>query len=312
MKNIVLLVVILLLFGGCAFLLDENFKAGNAAMKNGNYEEAMMYFQTGCDENGDKYSCNNFGVYSYQNKDYIQAVTYLKKACEMKHESSCEALGNMYSNGDGVAQNYKEALNYYEQACYNAYAYSSNCAKAAEFYKNGIGTAKDEAKAQNILERSCTDNYNSKNECYNFGMSYLNSGDTAKAKNFFEWGCEKRFDMDSCRKLGNLYTQGSQKDYFKASSYFEKACDSRDAESCYELAVLYTDRKSPIANAIEAKKYFNQACDSRSNRDMCYKIALLYTEKRGGIYNMQEAKNFFQKACDYGLKDGCNAIKIIK
>ncbi|MDR2100310.1 MAG: sel1 repeat family protein [Campylobacteraceae bacterium] len=312
MKNIVLLAAALLLFGGCALFLDENLKAGNAAMKSGNYAEAMSYFQIGCDKNGDRYSCNNFGVYSHQNKDYVQAVAYLKKACGMKYESSCDALGNIYKNGDGVTQDYGQALSYYEQACYNAYAYSSSCEKAAEFYKNGIGTAKNEAKAQSILERACTDNYNSKNECYQFGMSYLNSGNTAKAKSFFEFGCERRSDMDSCKKLSTLYAQGEQKDYFKASSYLEKACNSRDRSSCYELAVLYTDRKNPIANANEAKRYFDQACAVRKDADMCYKIAILYTDKKSGVYNMQTAKSYFQKACDFGLKDGCNAASKIK
>ncbi|MDR2789628.1 MAG: sel1 repeat family protein [Campylobacteraceae bacterium] len=311
MKNTILLAAALL-FGGCSLFTNENFSAGNAAMKSGNYAEAMSYFQTGCDKDGDKYSCNNFGVYSHQNKDYVQAAAYLQKACRMKYDKSCETLGNMYGNGDGVTQDYKQSLNYYEQACYSAYDYSSSCEKAAEFYKNGIGAAKNEAKAQSILERSCTENYNSKNECYKFGMSYLESGNTAKALYFFEFGCERRQDFESCRKLGSLYVQGSQKDYFKASSYLEKACDLRNTQSCYDLAVLYTDRKSPITNANDAKKYFDQACAARRDADMCYKIALLHADKRGGIYDMQAAKNYFQKACDFGLKDGCNATAKIK
>ncbi|MDR1554625.1 MAG: sel1 repeat family protein, partial [Campylobacteraceae bacterium] len=213
MKKVVLLIMVLLLFGGCALFVNENLKAGNAAMKSGNYEEAMSYFQTGCDKDADRYSCNNFGVYSHQNKDYVQAVVYLQKACNMKYENSCEALGDIYSNGDGVTKDYKKALNYYEQACYSASSYSSNCDKTAEFYKNGIGTEKNEAKAQSILERACTDTYGSKNECYNFGMSYLNSGDVEKAKNFFELGCEGRHSTSSCIQLSRLYMQGPQKDY---------------------------------------------------------------------------------------------------
>jgi TPR repeat protein len=299
------------LLGGCALLLNENLKAGNAAIKSGNYDEAMSYFKTGCEKDGDKYSCHNFGAYSHRNEDYVQALIYLKKACGMRYEESCKALGNIYNDGDGVTQDYKEALNYYEQACYTAYNYSSNCAKAAEFYKNGIGTAKNEAKAQSILERSCTESYSGGTECYKFGMSYLNSGDTAKAKSFFEFGCERRYNTNSCRKLGSLYTQGSQKDYFKASSYFEKACNSGDTDSCYELAVLYTDRKSPITNTDEAKKYFDLTC-TRKDAGMCYKIALLYTDKKSRIYNMQTAKSYFKKACDFGLKDGCNAASKIK
>jgi TPR repeat protein len=320
MRQAVLLLAAVLL-GGCTAMnkvfYDDDFVDGNNAYQRGDYITAAAYYKTACDERSDKGSCYNLGHIYYDDKDFANAIVYFRKACDVRNPKGCHAIGYMYEMGEGLTQSYSEAVPYYDKAC--GWGMYEACKDLSKLYANGLGVAKDTVKAQNLLEGSCTNSDDGASECYKFGKSYLDSQDTANAERIFKIGCDKvSGGGDSCKELAKLYLQGSKKDYFKASSYLEKACKpvyysgSKDVESCYELGVLYTDRKSPIASVSEAKNYFNQACETRADVDMCYKIALLCTDKKSGIYDMQEAKNYFHKACTFGSKDGCNAEKKIQ
>ncbi|MDR2081638.1 MAG: sel1 repeat family protein [Campylobacteraceae bacterium] len=306
--KIVFFIIVMVLFNGC-FLYNENFNAGNAALKKGDTATAKEQFKIGCDSGGDKYSCYNYSYVTYQDKEYEKAIPYAKKACDLGNYKGCAALGHVYEMGEGVKQNYSEAVIYYEKACGELY---ESCERAANLYNNGLGVSKNPIKAQALIERACTESVYSRDakKCYEFGTNRLNSGNTAKALNFFEKACEANY-AQGCADAAVLYTKQTPKDYFKASALYKKGCSLNNAQSCYDFVALYADRKNPISDLTEVKELFQKTC-TYSNRELCYKIALLYTDKRGGIYDMQEAKNFFKKACDFGLKDGCNAAARIK
>jgi TPR repeat protein len=307
MLRVALFFAIMVFLGGC-FLYNENYNAGQAALKSGNIAVAKEQFRIGCDTGGDKYSCHNYFYLAYQDKNYEQAIPYAKKACDLRNYKGCGALGHMYEMGEGLEQNYSEASVYYEKACKNG-LYES-CERAARLYSEGLGVPKNLIKAQTLLESSCTGYSGNANKCYEFGTSYLNGGDTLKARNFFERACDMRH-WQGCSYAAALYLEQTPKDYFKISSFYDKACKANDKTSCYNLGVLYAEKRNPIANPQEAKAFFDKAC-TYSSEELCYKIALLYTDKRNGMYNMQEAKYYFQKACGFGSKDGCSAASKIR
>ena len=51
----------------------------------------------------------------------------------------------------------------------------------------------------------------------------------------------------------------------------EKACQSKSAEACYEIALLYTEGIGFEQNTTQAKYYYQMACNYGSN-EACIKL----------------------------------------
>lgn len=92
--------------------------------------------------------------------DFAKAKAYYEKSLHGDKTSEGRGLyglGNLYYNGDGVSQNYKKALNYFNKS------YKLNDPKAAfslgEMYENGYGVKMDKAKAYSYFKESCYMNY---------------------------------------------------------------------------------------------------------------------------------------------------------
>lgn len=83
-------------------------------------------------ELGEKY-------YSYSNyEDFKKAFYWYKESAELGFAQSQYILGNMYLSGEGVEQNYIEAIEYYRKAAMQGNN-TAQC-KLNEMYKKNIVT----------------------------------------------------------------------------------------------------------------------------------------------------------------------------
>ena len=100
-------------------------------------------------EKGDAEAQYDLGVY-YGNgqgvaKDEIEAVNWYRKAAEQNYTPAQSNLGWCYDNGEGVAKDYVEAVKWYRQAAEQGHAeaqYNLGCG-----YANGQGVARDKVEA---------------------------------------------------------------------------------------------------------------------------------------------------------------------
>jgi hcpE len=140
-------------------------------------------------EEGDAEACNDLGVNYELLKEYENALTNYKRACDAKVQVGCANLGTLYELGLGVKKNPKKAVSIYKescngggmQACYhlgNAYrkgeivkrdyylamqAYTNacnagdlpSCANIGAMYELGLGVNKDEKRAYGIYKVAC-------------------------------------------------------------------------------------------------------------------------------------------------------------
>ena len=95
------------------------FDEGLTAYKAGKYKAALKEFLP-LAKNGDASAQSNLGL-MYDNgngvaQDYSQAVYWYRKAADQGHASAQYNLGNMYYNGQGVAQDYSQAVDLYRKA----------------------------------------------------------------------------------------------------------------------------------------------------------------------------------------------------
>src|SRR5260370_23865518 len=91
---------------------------------------------------------------------------------------SCDSLGLMYEEGDGVAKDGKRAEELYRRACDGGHA--NGCTNLGVLYQNGNGVAKDAARAAKLYQRACDGG--SFMGCSNLGAVYGNGDGLAKDK----------------------------------------------------------------------------------------------------------------------------------
>ncbi|CRF51526.1 hypothetical protein HHE06_14110 [Helicobacter heilmannii] len=86
-----------------------------------NTQKAMRYYQQAANL-GNAEAYYNMAMLHKRAKDYDQALQILKKAAKMGYNAAYYGLGKMYYKGQGVAQDYKQAWHYYQQAAKLDYA----------------------------------------------------------------------------------------------------------------------------------------------------------------------------------------------
>ncbi len=80
-------------------------------------------------------------------------VAELTAECKKANYASCDSLGLMYEEGDGVAKDAKRAEELYRRACDGGHA--NGCTNLGVLYQNGNGVAKDAARAAKLYQRAC-------------------------------------------------------------------------------------------------------------------------------------------------------------
>ncbi len=119
------------------------FDEGLTAYKAGKYKAALKEFLP-LAKNGHASAQSNLGL-MYDNgngvaQDYSQAVYWYRKAADQGHASAQFNLGLMYDNGNGVAQDYSQAVYWYRKAADQGHA--SAQFNLGNMYYNGQGLHK--------------------------------------------------------------------------------------------------------------------------------------------------------------------------
>jgi hypothetical protein len=123
-------------------------------------------------EQGDAKAEANLGnMYSHGQgvpQDYAEAVRWYRKAADQGDANGQDGLASMYYYGDGVPTDYAEALRWYSQAADQGNAKAEN--GIALMYSQGLGVSQDYAEALRWY-RKATDQGYAKAE-YNLGNMY--------------------------------------------------------------------------------------------------------------------------------------------
>jgi TPR repeat protein len=114
-KGIFTVLAMILLVAGCATTAHGPLDDYNA----GNYQKAFQGFLP-LAQQGDRIAEYHVG-YMYEHgqgvkKDYVTALSWLKKSADVGYADAQFETGYMYDNGLGIAQDYQEAYRWYKEA----------------------------------------------------------------------------------------------------------------------------------------------------------------------------------------------------
>lgn len=225
------------------------------------------------------YGCSSLAEKLFTTKDeipnlYTKQLEIGKTMCALDDSVFCEAVGELYDNGDKIPRDTKKAMAYYKKGCelknYSALA----CVNYG--YMLSISNVNVPNRIETIIsanKKACDVN---PIHCNNLGAAYANyKNDNITANKYYRMACDAGKGF-ACKNLGwNLLEgKGVKQDIKQGIEKFEKACELKEKEGCLSLGQVYMSGKGVRKDISKAKEYFGTACDLGS-QDGCKEFARL-------------------------------------
>lgn len=139
---------------------------------------------------------------------------------------------------------------------------------------------------------------------FDTALGYYNSENYSKAAPLLTFLCEDKASAKSCFLLGYMYenAQGLSKNDDLAMSYYDKACNAKLSNACFNLALLL-DSKADTKNS---SLNFYKAC-SLQHSNACKTLATFYERKKDG----ELALEFHKRACDLDDASSCLSMGLL-
>jgi len=174
-------------------------------------------------------------------EELCPSVEALAKGRRGRQQRRDEQLGPAYQNGEGVAQDYAQARQWFQKAADAGNAEGMN--NLGEMYRGALGGPRDNAPARqrdNALARQWFQKAADAGNAwgmYNVGEMYEKGQgvvqDDARACEWYQKAAEAG-NVTAMRRLGELYTSGGPgfaKNYHLAREWYQKAADKGDEKA---------------------------------------------------------------------------------
>lgn len=165
------------------------------------------------------------GLAAYNKKGYEQAILEWKPLAAQGNATSQYNLGFMYYNGQGVPQDFKEAVKWYRLAADQGHATAQN--NLGSMFENGKGVQKDDKEAVKWYRMAADQGHATAQ--YALGVIYRNG------------------------------REGVPQDYQEALKWYRLAVVQGDATALYNLGLMYEKGEGVAQNRLIAYALYNLA-----------------------------------------------------
>lgn len=243
-------------------------------------------------------------------QDYGKAALWFSKAVDAEHnlcnsnKFALYSLAGLYYRGQGVEQDYEQALYLYKYSANQGNPYADY--ELAKMYRNGIGTGKNTAQADAHFIKAFDGFFQSEAKSHDDKLQYrlgqmLHTGtgtekDDAAAADYWERAA-KLGNVNAQYALGKLWLENGSGNPERAVGWIAKAADAGNAAAQYALAKLYItgeDFPQDIARAVEL---FTKAANQK-NEYAQYQLGKLYLAGEHLPMDMDAAIRWFTEAAD--------------
>ena len=235
---------------------------------------ALDFYTRGCNY-GDARGCYNMGTLHDRGRgtsvSAMRAMSAYEQACAAGNSMACTDAGFLYERGLGTMKNPARAAEMYRLGCEGSPCEPSNivgCVNLGKAYRDGLGVAKDPSRAAEIFRTVCEKKVEAGDEesrvraCALYGAFQIAglgvTKDVEAGLARSEDGCA-RGDALGCFNVAANHA--FDEDFPSAAKYYAKACELNDAESCYELGILYDEAKGVPYDPVRSATLFRRACD---------------------------------------------------
>lgn len=204
-------------------------------------------------------------------QNYGEAVEWYRKAAEQGYAEAQNMLGICYYYGNGVEQNYEESVKWIYRAAEQGLAVAQY--NLGDSYYRGQGVAQDYAEAAKWYRKAAEQGYNEAKEA----LERLEKlGQWQRAADEPQRKEEPRSEVESQYNKGYEYDR--QGNYLEAVKWYRKAAEQGYANAQYNLGWCYDLGRGVARDYVEAAKWYRKAA---AQGHSTAQIALERLEKLG-------------------------------
>jgi TPR repeat protein len=205
-------------------------------------------------------------------------------------------LGNKYRKGDGVPQDYKEAVKWYSLAAARGFAFAQH--HLGDMYAMGSGVPQDYNEAMKLYRLAAEQGLDYAQ--YTLGASYAKGQvvpqDFEEAATWYRLAAEQG-NEHAQMNLGRMYQTGSgvSQDYAEAIKLYRLAAEQGLAHAQYVLGEMYWFGTGVPENYKEGLKWHRSAAEQK-HADAQFALGGAYLVGKGVPRNPTEAYIWFSVA----------------
>ncbi|WP_074061631.1 SEL1-like repeat protein [Rhizobium etli] len=230
-------------------------------------------------------------------QDYAEAMKfYVLAAAELG--DAANKIGDLYYYGKGVAQSYPQARLWFEKGA--EAGHDEALRNLGSLYEYGKGVEKDAFKAIELYRKAAENG--STGAMRDIGYLYLNGKgvpkDLTEASRWYIMAAEKG-DDSAFNQMGWLRQTSTPPDYAAAMEWYKKGAEAGNRVAMSNVGFLYAEGKGVKRNYKEALAWYRKAADAGDERAM-NEIGVLYHDEKGVRRNYREAGIWYEKAAAAG------------
>lgn len=235
-------------------------------------------------------------------QDYPQALACFRNAADQGFAPAQNQLGTMYERGLGVPKDYLGAMNYYRQAANQGYALAQY--NVGRLYDTGRGTQVDNQRALDWLKKAADQGQPDAEDAVGF---YYQRG--LAVSQVFAWALDwyrKAADHGSATgasDLGHMYETGLgvQQDYDQALSWYYKAARQGNSFGQTNIGHLYEKGLGLEVDYAQALMWYRRAA-SQGNVVAANNLGWMFEKGEGVPQDYGRALTWYQVAANQGFK----------
>ncbi len=230
---------------------------GLESMKLSNLGTPAQFIHTDVDINGYYQKGADF----HEKKNYEEALKWYRLAAEEGSDYAQNALGNMYSTGDGVPMDYERAVDWYRLAATQSNMYAQY--NLASMYHKGQGVRKDLQVALKWYLRSAEHGYAQAQENAALLIKASKDGVEYNANACAKWFGKaaaqglpvSQYHYGQCLENG----RGVKRDYAQAVDWYLKAAEGGVTDAMRRLGYMFKKGRGVSADLAMSQKWYNLA-----------------------------------------------------
>ena len=199
------------------------------------------------------------GLLAYQQKDYAQALHYLKPLAENGVLEAQRKLGVMYRHGLGVVKNDTLAIDWYRKAAQGGHVRAQN--SLGIMYRFGMGVEKDLNEAVHWLTAAAEQGDGKGQE--NLGLMYLDGEGVQQSDSLAVKWLDKSARQGHARAqftlgLLTLAGRGTDKDQGQGMDWIQKSANSGHPQAVEAVAKAFAEGLYGVEKDLEKARYWYQ------------------------------------------------------
>ena len=305
MRNLFTILFWLLLSVAPVFAAD--LLKGLEALQSGDFANALQELRP-LAEQGNADAQFALGVMYANGKgvaeDDTQAVYWYRKAAEQGDAPGQWSLAAMYKNGHGVVEDDTQAVYWYRKAAEQGDAYAQY--NLGIMYDQGNGVAEDDTQAVYWYRKAAEQGYASAQ--FNLGVTYdFGYGVAEDDKQAVYW-YRKAAEQGEARAQFNLgfmfdLGKGVAEDDTQAVYWYKKAAEQGHAQAQYYLGNIYAFGNGIAEDNTKAVYWYRKAAE-QENASAQYYLGFMFDLGKGVAEDDTQAVYWYKKAAEQGDATG--------